>query len=201
MNNSECFYTFKPQIKSWLKEDLDMSWFPEKFPDYEWGEKRIWGLQYPPIEKVLSEEAIEFVRSMGYQSAVNGPDTINLFRGDPGAVMGIHHDLGPRFSINLCWGSKRSDMVWYKFKNPDETPRTYSKPSTTGRPTNYFYEEDLIEIGRADISVPTLVRTQIPHHVINYDTENHRWCFTLRNLNNKWTWEEAVEHFRPWLED
>ena len=111
--------------------------------------------------------------------------------------MGIHHDLGPKFSINYSWGSQANDMIWYRFRVSE--PRTYSKPSTTGRPTDYFYPEDLEEIGRLQISCPTLVRTHIPHHVANYDTVNHRWCVTLRDLSNTWTWNEAVDFFAPWI--
>jgi len=198
MNNPECYYKLKLPISQWLRKDLDLSWYPDVFPDYEWGEKRIWGLQYPKIDAILSDEAVEFFRSIGFESNMAGPNTVNLFRGNPGATMGIHHDMGPKFSINYSWGSEHNEMRWYKFKTSN--PKTYSKPSTTGRPTDYFYPEDLIEVGRTAIDEPTLVRTHIPHHVVNYDVNNYRWCVTLRNLTNTWTWEEAAEFFSPWIE-
>jgi len=197
MNNPECFYRLQFPIDNWLNPNLDLSWYPDTFPDYEWGEKRIWGLQYPKIDTILSREAVDFFRSIGFESNMAGPDTVNLFRGNPASTMGIHHDMGPKFSINYSWGSSHSEMAWYRFKTAN--PRTYSKPSTTGRPTDYFYPEDLELIDSAEIDTPTLVRTHIPHHVINHDTKNYRWCVTLRNLSNKWTWEQAVDFFAPWI--
>jgi len=197
MNNPECYYKLNFPVKNWIKEDIDLSWYPSEFPPYDWGEKRIWALQYPPIDKLLSIEAIEFLKDIGYESNVSGPNTANLFRGDPGAHMGIHHDLGAKFSINLCWGSNDSEMIWYR--KLVDNPKTYSKPSTTGRPTDYYYPEDLEEVGRSEITVPTLVRTEIPHHVLNHDPINHRWCVTLRNLTYGWSWQQGVDFFKPWI--
>jgi hypothetical protein len=195
MHNPKCFYELKFPFDSMLRHDLDLSWYPESFPDYEWGEKRIWGLQYPKIESILSQDAIEFFSSIGFQSNMAGPGTVNLFRGDPGVVMGIHHDMGPRFSINYSWGSLDNDMVWYEFKTTN--PKTYSKPSTTGRPTDYFYPEDLNEVGRVKISMPTLVRVDLAHHAVNMGSTT-RWGVSVRDPHD-WTWEEAVEFFQPWI--
>jgi len=50
-----------------------------------------------------------------------------------------------------------------------------------------------------ELTGPTLVRIDIPHNVVNYDKDNYRWCLSIRDVASKWTWEQAVEHFNPWL--
>lgn len=177
-----------------LKEDVDTSSYPE-FKDYHWA---VWN---EPSEKYLTDEAIKFIRSIGIQDQVwfNNqlqPNHVTVFRGMKDTFMDIHCDRGPTWCINYAWGSVSSEMMWWK---PHDNIALDSEVCSVG--SEYMKYDpaqcDLIE--KSACLGPVLVRIDAPHNVVNYDANNFRWCLSIRDLANKWTWEQAVEHFRPWI--
>jgi hypothetical protein len=195
LDDTTCSHDLVFPVKNWVKPDLDLSFYPDKFPDTEDGLKRTWALQYPSSDKILSTEAIQFLKSIDVQPSVAGHDTVNLFRGDPNAVMHIHQDPGPRFSLNYVWGSADSDMIWYK--EGEKVERKWWT-SVTGRRAMSFSSEGMVEIHRTKMTGLKLVRIDVPHNVENRDT-NTRWAVCVKDTGKNWSWEQATEFFKPWI--
>jgi len=188
-------YEVKFPVEQWLRTDIDLSWYPTEFPPTPWGEKRNWALQYPASNRVLSQAAIDFLNSINICPSVDGADTVNLFRGDPGAVMHIHQDPGPRWSLNYVWGNESSEMVWYK-EGPDAKTRMWT--SVTGRQAMSFEPEGMIEVDRVVMRGLQLVKIDTPHNVFNHG-DSTRWAACVKDRTKTWTWEEAVKFFKPWI--
>jgi hypothetical protein len=93
-------------------------------------------------------------------------------------------------------GSRHSEMMWYD-------PVTSGSEILTNVGTKYqrWTLDEVREIERAEFSGPTLVRTDIPHRVVNYDRENARWCISLRAQKRFKDWETVVEFFRPYFKN
>ena len=58
-----------------------------------------------------------------------------------------------------------------------------------------YKPEDLVELDRAKLYGVYLVRIDLVHSIHNYSDTNYRWCFSLKDATNRWTWEQAVEYF------
>ena len=190
-----CHYKLNFPVDNWVKRDIDLGWYPAEFPPTPWGEKRNWALQYPPSDTVLSTEAIDFLKKIDVLPSVDGPNTVNLFRGDPVSDMHIHLDPGPRFSINYVFGTENSDMVWYE-AGPNTQTRLWT--SVTGRKAMSWHQEGMIEIDRVRMIGLMLVRIDVPHNIQNYSTDT-RWCAAVKDRTKDWTWDQAVEFFKPWI--
>jgi hypothetical protein len=87
-------------------------------------------------------------------------------------------------------------MSWWK---PKDNIELSTEMCSIGSPYAKYDPQDCELIDTVELAGPTLVRIDIPHNVVNHDKDNYRWCLSIRDLSNKWTWEQAVEHFRPWF--
>lgn len=197
--NMKCYQKLNLPVSKWVKDDLDLSWFPtlESFGLTPWGDKRNWSLQYPPSNKVLSQEAIDFLDKMGIMPSVSGLNTVNLFRGEPNETMHIHLDPGPKWSLNFVFGNTDSEMVWY---NEGENVNKRLWTSTTGRQAMSYDPEGMIEIARCRIDRPTLVKINTPHNVFNYG-EGLRWAVCVKDTTKSWTFDEAAELLKEYWID
>jgi len=177
-----------------VREDVDISTYPE-FNQYHWA---VWNDR---SDRYLTPEAVAFIHSMGICDQVwfdnkLQPDHVAVFRGNKDTFMDIHCDRGPSWCINYVWGSSRSEMSWWE---PDSDINLSPEMCSIGSEYMKYDPLKCNLIDSVELTGPTLVRIDIPHNVVNYDKENYRWCLSIRDLSNKWTWEEAVEKFRPWF--
>jgi hypothetical protein len=180
---------------SLLSEHVNTETYPE-FKDFDWG---VWD---DDSSKYLSSNGINFLHNhlnLTERSKHDGrfqKDTVKVFRGDPDTELDIHRDRGVCWAINLVWGSTSSEMIWY-----EETSETITSDAVCSILAEYkkYHKETMNIIERTSFVGPTLVRIDIPHNVINYDKNNTRWCMSIRDYHSTWTWEEAVEYFKPWI--
>jgi len=144
--------------------------------------------------KYLSQQVKDLFAKLGIATtSYMGPNTMSLFRGQPNGYLEPHIDRGTCWAINYVTGTDNSDMVWYSLKHGAEG---YEIPTSNGRASyRAYHQQDLTELAREKLYGVYLVRIDLPHSIHNYDTKNYRWCFSLKDSNNRWTWEEAVEQF------
>lgn len=177
-----------------LRDDIDISAYPE-FKEYHWA---VWNDR---SDRYMTKEAIEFIQTMGFKDQVwfsdkLQPDHVVIFRGNKGQFMDIHCDRGPTWCINVAWGVSSSETIWYK---PHDDINLATEMCSVGSPYLKYDPNDCDVIERTFTTGPTLMRIDTPHNVINYDTDNYRWCLSIRDIKSNWSWEEAVEHFKPWI--
>lgn len=158
-----------------------------------------WQMHLPESQELLSTECLDFFRSLDLE-----PWKCHLFCGGPGYSTPIHIDgegnnQGPLWAVNWIYGSTRSLMTWYESKESGQSNKT---PLDT--PQVLFIDDqvkliDSFQFDEQNVG-PVLVRTDIPHKVVNQDLQNPRWCLSVRVkrkiINN---WFSAVKHFKPYL--
>ena len=131
------------------------------------------------------------------------PENAIMFTGCPNSMMPPHTDANPNlnlmvyWSINVCWGSEASAMIWYRALN-DNRRNEYTPNS------NKIYVEydmkDLEEIDRSGNFVGVyLTRLDLPHKVINFDDKNIRYAFSLRCKCDLTSWEDVVNNFKRFI--
>ena len=153
-----------------------------------------WKLSFKHFSNFLTPETIDLFASKN----IPLPEYAMIFRGRPGGTLVVHLDyISPGYAINIAWGSRRSEMIWYKPLIPIEEAKY--ETSSAHSPYYYFESHQVEEIERTEIKGPCLVRTDIPHNVVNYDTENIRWCLSLRFPGPVNSWDSAVEFFKPYF--
>lgn len=121
-------------------------------------------------------------------------DSFNLFIGPPKFNSTIHIDNREQsYAINYIWGDSESKMRWFIPKER-ETPTTLITTAGTDYMTYNDNQVELIE----EIDIPKntllLVRTDIPHQVINY-SDHKRYCVSVRG-RPIFTWDQAVSYFQ-----
>lgn len=90
-----------------------------------------------------------------------------------------------------------SEMVWY---NHPKEPPTPDLGSFGLRYTSWPLEQiQSYEFARKTIgTVPTLVRTDIPHNIVV--NSKSRWAISVRYENRQLkNWENTVDFFKPWI--
>jgi hypothetical protein len=128
-----------------------------------------------------------------------GDGTMSLFRGAPLGYLEPHIDRGTCWAINYVTGTEHSDMVWYKTV---DNAVGYEIPTSNGKASyRAYHEQDLIELDRARLYGVYLVRIDLPHSIHNYDSTNHRWCFSLKDATNRWSWQDTVDKFKPYINE
>jgi hypothetical protein len=185
------YYNLQIPVKI-LKDNID----PKHF--YELDQKKrlySWALNLVNSKDFLTDECIDFFN----QNRVNVLTQCILFRGKPSNSVKIHIDTIDNikhniWAINLAWGSTSSEMLWY---SPLPGVKNKTNQSTGGTPYIEFDQAQVKEIERTVITGPCLVRTDIPHSVVNYDPDNIRWCISIRGTPNVSSWEDAVKFFNP----
>jgi hypothetical protein len=128
------------------------------------------------------------------------PEKAYVFKGPPNFIQPIHIDgyenVKRPWAINVAWGSENYSMKWFKIINNSSS----SKYTQVMAPYLMFNKEDVEEIDKiSNMSAPTLVRTDIPHSVENYDSK-FRYCFTLRCRSSFKEWNNIVKHLDSFIE-
>ncbi len=174
--------------------------FPILKPGFEFPQAKspYWDIYLPQAGEFVSKEAMSFFDNLGLELK-----NCHLFRGNPAWACGIHIDghqselvTQPIWAINWIMGSNHSEMMWYDPIMPGSEILT-----NVGTKYQRWTLEEVREIERAEFLGPTLVRTDIPHRVVNYDNKNDRWCISLRSPNRFNDWGTAVEFFRPYFKN
>jgi hypothetical protein len=110
----------------------------------------------------------------------------------PNAKSSIHIDGYPNnsraFAFNIAWGSSNSKMCWFRTKE-NTIHNVNQKFTQVQSPYVAFTPEETVLVDEVIIDKLTLVRTNVPHQVINLDQDNWRYCLSIRtsNINN---WEQ-----------
>lgn len=130
-----------------------------------------------------------------------GDNTMSLFRGQPNGYLEPHIDRGTCWAINYVTGTDNSEMIWYNLKEGVKPGDGYEIPTFFNPNATYhaYHYEQLDEIDRAKMKGLYLVKIDIPHSIHNNDPVNPRFCFSLKDARNKWTWEETVENFKEYI--
>lgn len=129
------------------------------------------------------------------------PDNAIMFTGSPNSMMPPHQDESPdhlvHWSINVCWGSELSTMIWYRALNNN---RKHAYTPNSNKIYVEYNIEDLEEIDRSGNFVGTyLTRLDLPHKVINFDDKNIRYAFSLRCKCCLDSWEKVVNNFNRFI--
>lgn len=161
---------------------------------------------YPIDAKNINEHTTKFFDDLGLTI-----DGVVIFKKHQNGTSPIHSDI---LLINNCWikwhaainynlTSAESNMMWFETKLPELYPagRDFSQPMEYnlagihyGRWENKDINgKDFSLIGSCNIISPTLVRTDIPHTTVNYDSRD-RLCASIRFFNN-YTYQELLEKF------
>lgn len=106
-------------------------------------------------------------------------------------------------AINFNLTSADSKMIWFETKLQELHPVTanLSQPLEYNLSgihygkwgNSYVNNRDFSLIGSCNITSPTLVRTDIPHTTVNYDSRD-RLCASIRFADN-YTYQELLEKF------
>ena len=158
----------------------------------------VWDIFILKPEEFATEEAITFFHSIGLELY-----NCHIFRGAPGMSCGIHVDghtsiteTQPIWAINWIIGSTASSMYWYNPIHEGKEIKTH-----VGTAYQRWHISQVKEIEQATFLGPTLVRTDIPHRVVNHDTKNPRWCISIRATKTFNSWEDSVNFFKPYIND
>lgn len=158
----------------------------------------IWDIFLVQPEEFASEESINFFQDLGLNLF-----NCHIFRGGPGMQCGIHVDghtsnkgSQPIWAINWILGAEESSMHWYDPIKEGTEIKTH-----VGTAYQRWNLDQVKEIEQATFSGPTLVRTDIPHRVVNYDFKNPRWCISIRATKSFNSWEDSVNFFKPYIND
>lgn len=123
-----------------------------------------------------------------------------LFYCPPNSSSSIHidgdYEKSRPFALNIAWGSTKSSMQWYNIK--DKTVDYIESHTQANSPYLQFNNDQVDLIEQTTIDTISLVRTNIPHRIINYDTLKGRHCLSIR-IDNIKTWEEAIIKFKQYL--
>lgn len=156
----------------------------------------VWDIFLLDAEEFASDQAIEFFKTLDLN--LQG---CHIFRGAPATGCGIHvdghisnKDSQPVWAINWILNSNSSTMFWYKPLHEGSEIKTH-----VGTAYQRWNLDQVEEIEKASFTGPTLVRTDIPHRVVNYDLKNPRWCISIRTNKTFSTWEESVDFFKPYI--
>ena len=140
-----------------------------------------------------------------------------IFRKKPNQRSPLHVDILQEESKFIRWHCavkwnltfSKSYMAWYDSDEEEHVPSAYGISWKTQSST--FYPLNGIHYGKLDIDSnktkllekkeiyrPTLVRTDIPHQIVNQDTTD-RWCLSVRFKENP-SWETVCESFKNILQ-
>lgn len=147
-------------------------------------------MTYYPWHEIISSELI---KKLNY--VVMTPiDYCATFITSPNYTLNIHSDNGnidgrTIWAINFVINSNDHTMIWYKTDSP-----SVRKINEIGI-AYWHYDLDLVSIDQQQRISSALVRTDVPHNVINNDDINQRLCISLRSSKSKFSWDEVYEKF------
>lgn len=165
-----------------------------------------WHWIYVEPDEALTTDAISCLNTVGVNDF-----RIQFFYGPADASTSIHEDAkilsngeikyGSHWTLNIVWGSEHSEMYWYKELNQSLRSSDTNSVSEKDAGVKYriFNRNDVELIETATNVKIVLAKITVPHSVTNFDKSNARRCISVRESGENWTWEEAVEHFKPWI--
>ena len=158
----------------------------------------VWDIYMLEAKGFINQTVIDYFDNIGLNL-----HNCHLFRGAPGAACSIHvdghesnDDSKPIWAINWILGSRSSEMIWYEPISQGNETLTHA-----GSLYQKWDLNQVKELERTKIISPTLVRTDIPHRVLNYDTVNPRWCISIRTNKLFKDWTDTVNFFKPWIKN
>jgi hypothetical protein len=153
-------------------------------------------------------EIVQSVQSVGLDI-----DSAVIFKKRPGQASPLHVDILEENSKFIRWhcainwnlNFSKSYMAWYDTAEEECLPKDfserkiYSQYPLTGIHYGYYgnVEMDLTKtklLEKTEIYRPTLVRTDIPHQIVNQDIKD-RWCLSVRFKGNP-LWDIVYESFK-----
>ncbi len=166
-------------------------------------------------EDILNAATLRCFRELGLK-----PCDAALFYKKPGSLGVIHTDVSLEngawrknvAAVNWNLSGADSVMRWYDIKMPgaepdasvadeeDEWYRTlngihYGYVGSKTQPN--LPRNKVRQLAASPISLPTLVRTNVPHNVENTDDKVGRWALSVRFEHDFDCWAGAVDAFRP----
>jgi len=188
------YYQLNFPVKQFIKDNIDFSDFPMTFEPFADGTPRLWGIKYYPNERILTQEFIDFLASLDFY-----PPHTHIFMGPPQSELFIHKDSPSdptnSWAFNFSWGTDASEMRWYEI-NADEPP--VIKHTLTNRYVETWSKDQCKLLDKFTTQLTaTIVRVDLPHDAANLGLTT-RWSASVRDQKN-WTWEEAVNFFKPWI--
>jgi len=175
---------------NFLDKPLDENY---RWPDHEFSPRAwyYWQFYNETLKEVIHPDLLAW--SQQHDLNLNG---VHLFCAPPRTRQGIHIDGNgepPLFAINWILTATQSSMTWH---------RSLIQKVTEGHIDHAYHswqEHECEEIERfSNISGPVLVNAQVPHRVIN-DTDEWRYCVSVRFPGSFHTWEQCVEFFMPYI--
>lgn len=161
------------------------------------GDPDSWEIAYVHTLDYITAETLDWLNSHG----IKVQEQSLLFRGPPKQSVFIHsdgdktldHDSWSQMAwgINYVWGSNDHHMLWYEPLNSEVDP-AHMKFTSANNPYVRYYEHEVREIHRECLQGLCLVRTDIPHNVNNYDSNNTRWCLSIRPESQHKSWEQIM---------
>jgi hypothetical protein len=162
------------------------------FPSIE-NIKPPWQTFIIPSASSLSKELYNWFKLI--KSVPNQP---HLFYGFPNEQCLIHMDgIAHPETAAINWvyslDNSKSEMIWYDALEEGNIEVI----EKTSREHIYWNKSQVKEIERYSIRSPTLVRTDIPHNVIN-NSDTPRWCVSIRFRPLK-SWDSIVEMLQDYI--
>jgi hypothetical protein len=95
------------------------------------------------------------------------------------------------YAMNWIIEGQDSEMTWYNLPEESSNVNYNAAPNI---PIQDWPISTLTEIDRANIiNSFTLVRTDVPHNVVN---KNSRLALSVRSAQSQLNWQDSVDHFR-----
>jgi hypothetical protein len=155
-----------------------------------------WGLKFIPVDELIDDDVKNFFMSIDLPLR-----TIYLMYGPAHESLILHVDgfidengqyQGMLCGLNFIFGSTSHVMKWY-------SSDTYGQTSINKEGLKRT-KWDLIDCKiekETTITAPTLVRTDVPHNVVNL-SDQKRFCVSLRFLDQSMTYEQAKNKLELW---
>lgn len=156
-----------------------------------------WGLTFIAIDELIDKKVNEFFNDIGMPLKnvyfMYGPANKNLVVHVDGYVDESGNYHGMLCGLNYIYGSTDHVMRWFTSNSLGET-----SINKEGLKRTKWYVEDC-ELAR-DLKIvrPTLVRTDVPHDVVNLCDEK-RFCVSLRFRDQNMSFDSAREKLSRWI--
>lgn len=198
MNYQQPWQILNIDISNALRTDIDLKDMYNK-SQYAGAPAGIWHYRDIELDKLLDTNWIKRMHQIGipvknamvfYRDPfyVHPEAHIDVFWSGEPCIAAINWTLDP---------DDDSEMIWYN------TPKESANADITPAETKYLSwpleQIESYEFAKKTIgSVPTLVRTGIPHNIVV--KRKPRWAVSVRyddrHLKN---WENTVDFFKPWI--
>jgi len=156
-----------------------------------------WGLKFINIDDMINHEVKDFFSSIDLPLR-----TIYFMYGPANESLIIHVDgyidengsyQGMLCGLNFIFGSTSHVMRWYSSKSYGET-----SVNKEGLKRTKWNVADCVLEKETTLVTPTLVRTDVPHNVINL-SDQKRFCVSLRFSNQSLTYEDVKDRLGRWI--